>query len=123
MKKSKEISIKKNKEVKKMTIDEELAFIADLPDDEKEEWLSLTAIFLLDEDLNKASESSKKTLANLAPFLYRSLLLKSLKKKLPVKQYRALVKKIMDQNIVYQEELEFEIGKQILDFEVRNTGL
>jgi len=97
-----------------MTIDEELAFIADLPDDEKEEWLSLSAIFLLNEDLDKASESSKKTLATLAPFLYRSLLLKSLKKKLPAEQHRALVKKIMDENIVYREDL---------DFETRNTGL
>ncbi|MBA7554218.1 hypothetical protein ES705_46830 [subsurface metagenome] len=97
-----------------MTIDEELTFIADLTDDEKEEWLSLSAIFLLNEDLDKASESSKKTLADLAPFLYRSLLLKSLKKKLPVKQYRALIKKIMDENIVYREDL---------DFEIRNTGL
>ncbi|RXG63653.1 hypothetical protein ES695_16310 [Candidatus Atribacteria bacterium 1244-E10-H5-B2] len=106
-----------------MTIDEELTLIVDLTDDEKEEWLSLSAIFLLNEDLDKASESSKKTLADLAPFLYRSLLLKSLKKKLPVKQYRALVKKIMDENIVYREDLDFEIGKEILEFEIRNTGV
>ncbi|MBA7561179.1 hypothetical protein ES708_02814 [subsurface metagenome] len=123
MKKSKEISIKDNKGVKNMTIDEELTLIVDLTDDEKEEWLSLSAIFLLNEDLDKASESSKKTLADLAPFLYRSLLLKSLKKKLPVKQYRALVKKIMDENIVYREDLDFEIGKEILEFEIRNTGV
>ena len=106
-----------------MTIDEELESIADLPDDEKEDWLLHSAIFLLNEDLNKASDSSKKTLADLAPFLYRSLLLKSVKKKLSAKQYRALVKKIMDENIVYQEDLAFEIGKEILEFERRNTGV
>jgi len=92
-----------------MTIDELMVEIADFTDDEKEEWLSFSAIFLLDEDLDKASESSKKTLADLVPFLYRSLLLKSVKKKLPEEQYYALVKKIMDENIVYREDLEFEI--------------
>jgi len=92
-----------------MTIDELMVEIADFTDDEKEEWLSFSAIFLLDEDLDKASESSKKTLADLVPFLYRSLLLKSVKKKLPEEQYYSLVKKIMDENIVYREDLEFEI--------------
>ncbi|MBA7536765.1 hypothetical protein ES705_29029 [subsurface metagenome] len=97
-----------------------LISLADLSDDEKENWLS-NATFLINEDLDEASEFSKKTLAGLNPFLYRTMLLNSAKKRLSGKRYYALVEKIMNKCIVHREDLDFVVGKEILKFEIRNT--